>query len=107
VLESARAALTLDPKASLDALARRLGVSRRTLQRALHAEGTTHAREVQSARVRIAQRLMLAGESKLSAVALEAGFATQAQMSTAFRKLLGEAPSAWGARQGLRPSRTR
>jgi AraC-like DNA-binding protein len=50
---------------------------------------------------------MLSGESKLAAVALEAGFATQAQMSTAFRTLLGEPPSAWGARHGLRTSRSR
>lgn len=107
VLESAREALARDPRSSLDGLAQRLGVSRRSLQRAFQAAGTTHARETQAARVQLAQRLMLSGESKLAAVALEAGFATQAQMSTAFRTLLGEPPSTWGARHGLRTSRSR
>ena len=98
-LDALRAALdrTLrDP--SVDALAASLAMSRRSLQRVLQAAGTSFAAEVQAARLRHAQRILLGGERKLGAVALEAGFATQAHFSTVFRRLVGEPPSAWIAR---------
>lgn len=98
-LDALRAALDRtrgDP--SVDALAASLGMSRRTLQRALQSAGTSFAVEVQSARVRRAQQMLLGGAHKLGAVALEVGFATQAHFSTVFRRVVGEPPSTWIAR---------
>lgn len=89
---------------TVDALAASLAMSRRSLQRMLHAAGTSFVAEVQAARLRRAQRLLLRGERKLGAVALEAGFATQAHFSTVFRRVVGEPPSAWIARHSAVPT---
>ena len=83
---------------SLDGVATTLGVSVRTLQRQLQAAGTSYDAEVQMARVRLAQRLLTARDAKLGAVALEAGFATQAHFNAVFRRLTGETPGAWRKR---------
>jgi AraC-like DNA-binding protein len=93
-----RAALDEHPSASIDEIAARVGLSRRSLQRALQQSRTTFVHESQSARVRCAQRLLAHGNAKLAAVALEAGFANQGQFSTVFRKVVGETPSSWLAR---------
>jgi AraC-like DNA-binding protein len=85
-------------EAELDVAARRLGVSARTLQRRLHAEGTTFQDELRAARVRAARSLMRGTEASLTEIAMEAGFASAAHLSVEFRKAVGESPSAWRAR---------
>ncbi len=98
-LDALRAALDGDPAApSIGAAATALGVSVRTLQRQLRAEGTRYDAEVQRARVRLAQRLLAGSDFKLGAVALEAGFATQAHFNAVFRRETGETPGAWRRR---------
>lgn len=84
--------------ASLDGVATTMGVSVRTLQRQLQAAGTSYDTEVQLARVRLAQRLLTGGDGKLGAVALDAGFASQAHFNAVFRRLTGETPGAWRKR---------
>lgn len=104
VLDTLRSELDRNLRSSsLDGVASSLGVSVRTLQRQLQSAGTSFDVEVQRARVRFAQRLLAEGDTKLGAVALEAGFATQAHFNTVFRRVTGETPGAW--RQRIRGSR--
>jgi AraC-like DNA-binding protein len=82
-------------RAELHAMAKRVGVSARTLQRKLAAAGTTFAAEVQTARLETAQSLMLAGGISLTRIALELGFSSLQSFSALFRKRFGQSPSAW------------
>ncbi len=81
-----------------DALARRLGLSVRSMQRRLRDRGTCFEQELRRARIRRAQRLLAETDLKLAGVALDAGFATPAHFSRAFREETGETPSAWRER---------
>jgi len=85
-------------RTSLEAAARHLGLTPRTLQRRLREEGSSFQNELVAARLRAAQRLMLESDAPLTEIAFNAGFASPAHLSTQFRKALGEAPSAWRAR---------
>lgn len=78
-----------------DQAARRLGVSRRTLQRRLSQANTTFQAEVDASKLERAKSLMLASDLNLSAVAFEAGFASPQHFSTSFRRLHGEPPMEW------------
>ncbi len=82
-------------KVSCERMARELGVSERTLQRRLQAAGTSFHEEVQQARVRAAQKLMLTSEANLTAIALEIGCASLQHYSSLFRKVTGQSPSEW------------
>jgi AraC-like DNA-binding protein len=84
---------------SVASVARALGVSPRTLQHYLRRAGTSFRREVNAARVRAAQQILEAGETKLTSVALDVGCASSQHFSTLFRKQTGFAPSEWRARQ--------
>ena len=83
----------------LEAAARLLRVSSRTLQRKLAAEGSSFAAEIHGARLRTAQRLMIETDASLTEIAFKAGFSSAAHLSTVFRRELGEAPSVWRANQ--------
>lgn len=82
----------------LDAAARHLGVTGRTLQRHLAAAGTRFADEVARAQVARAQRLMLDPDATLTAIALEVGCASASTFSELFRRVTGEPPSQWRRR---------
>jgi AraC-like DNA-binding protein len=84
---------------TLATAAKALGVSARSLQRRLQDEGTTFAREQAAARIRTAQSLLLDTDASLTQIALDAGWATLAHFSTAFREATGETPSAWRKRR--------
>lgn len=71
---------------SPDVLARRLGLSVRSMQRRLRDRGTSFEQELRRARVRRAQRLLAETDLKLAGVALDTGFATPAHFSRAFRE---------------------
>jgi len=83
---------------ALDAAARQLGVTGRTLQRHLAAANTRFTDEVARAQVARAQRLMLDPEAKLGAIALEIGCASASTFSELFRRVTGETPSEWRRR---------
>ena len=70
-------------------------MSLRSLQRRLRAEGTTFAREVTIARIRLSQTRMLESGDALARIATDVGFASPAVFSVAFRKHVGVSPSAW------------
>ena len=75
--------------------ARALSLSERTLQRRLREAGTSFVDELNQARVRVAQRLLLDSDEPVTRIALEVGCATPQHFSTLFRKLTGETPTSW------------
>lgn len=90
---------------TLDALARRLALSPRTLQRRLGAEGVSLESIVQEARRELAIQLL--GDTSLSAseVALLTGFSEASAFWRAFRRWTGRTPAEY--RQGLAGARSR
>jgi len=83
---------------SLDACARTLGLSQRSLQRKLSEHETSFQLEANAARVRVAKRLLRETDDKLTHVAHEVGCASLASFSTLFRRATGETPSAFRER---------
>ena len=83
-----------DPSAAATAL----GVSLRTLQRKLGVEATSFGALLKSARVEAAQRLLIASQLKVSAVAYEVGFSSSQQMATCFKDATGMSPSEFQSR---------
>jgi AraC-like DNA-binding protein len=83
---------------AVETAARTLGLSTRSLQRALRQAGTTYRMELKSFRIRRAQELLRDGERNLSAIALEVGFSSAQHFATAYRRAIGVTPSAWRAR---------
>jgi AraC-like DNA-binding protein len=76
----------------LDTLARALGSSRRTLQRRLRDEGTTHQRVLRELRRDLAVRYLDEGVG-LQEIAFVLGFADQSAFTHAFKRWTGSAPS--------------
>jgi AraC-like DNA-binding protein len=87
---------------TVSSAARSLGVSPRTLQQYLRRADTSFRRELRAARVRAAQQLLDAGETKLLSIALDVGCASSQHFSTLFRKETGCAPGQWRARGSVR-----
>ena len=81
----------------LHAAARRLGLSPRSLQRALREAGTTYRAELDAFRVRRAQEL-LRGDRNVTWIAAEVGFSSAQHFATAYRRAMGETPSEWRMR---------
>lgn len=95
LLEALRALLRAETGLSLADACKRLGVSTRTLQRRLEARATSYVAEVAAARLDRARARMLESDDPLTDIALDAGFASPAHLSAAFRKAHGLSPSAW------------
>jgi AraC-like DNA-binding protein len=94
-----RSFLEANPHTATPAIAaRRLGLSVRTLERRLREAGVRFKREQLEARIRIAQRRMRDSTVKLTALALDLGFASPQHFSNAFREVTGESPTAWRRR---------
>ncbi len=85
--------------ATVESAARALGMSSRALQRALGERDTSFRRELSEVRVARARALLAAGETKLLAVAISAGFARVESMNEAFERVLGHGPRAHAARR--------
>jgi AraC-like DNA-binding protein len=75
-----------DGSPSLDALARRLAVSRRTLQRQLAEHGTTWRAEVDTARQRRASHAGPAGAADMARLARQLGYADPRSVRRALRR---------------------
>jgi AraC-like DNA-binding protein len=84
--------------ATLRGCARALGVAERTLQRALHARGTSFRQALARARVDLAMHLLRETDDKLLVIAHEVGYPKAQNLSLAFRKRTGMTPGAWRAR---------
>lgn len=83
---------------SLDDAARALAMASRTLQRRLSDADTSFLDEVGKARVRVAQRMMLASDVPVSNVALDVGCASPQHFASLFKRFVGETPTAWRKR---------
>lgn len=76
-------------------VAAQLGLSRRTLTRALEAEGTRFLALHDEARAEVACRHLAGGSRSLAEIADLLGFSSPAAFSTWFRRLHGTAPRDW------------
>ena len=88
---------------TIEDAALRCGLSTRTLQRALREAGTTYRLELKAFRIRRAQELLSHGERNLTWIAAEVGFSSVQHFATAYRRAIGDTPSAWRARQRASP----
>jgi AraC-like DNA-binding protein len=88
-----------DPRLSLPALARRLGVTGRTLQRGLAEHGVTYKQLVDRAREEAAVRALEAGTYSVLEIATAIGFTSQAAFTRAFRRWRGTTPSQFQGRR--------
>lgn len=92
-------ALAAGESASREALARRLGMSGKTLARRLAAEQRRFSDVVDDVRRATAQRLIADASLDLGEVAAAVGFADLAALGKAFRRWFGESPSSYRARR--------
>jgi AraC-like DNA-binding protein len=96
MLRQARGDLT-----TLDALARHVGLSARTIDRHLKKEGLQFRDLAQQARFERACELMTASTATVAQVAADLGFSDAANFSRAFRRVVGMAPGEFRRRSGL------
>ena len=92
-----------DPAGAHDVpcLAERAAMSPRTLSRAFRREtGTSPARFVEDARLRLARLLLERGGFRIGSVASRAGFVSAERMRRAFHRGLGASPSRLGQSTG-------
>ena len=86
----------LDEAHSLDSLADRVGMSRRTFTRHFReATGTTVGRWLQGQRLALAQQLLETTQRPIDLIAVEAGFGTALSMRQHFAAALATSPSAY------------
>ena len=81
-------------------IALQLGMSRRTLTRALEAQGTTFLAVLNEARTEIARRHVEGGTRRLSDISDLLGFSSQSAFSSWFVRQFGTNPRHWRQRHG-------
>lgn len=82
-------------EATLEAAARAVARSPRSLQRDLSKHGTSFASLLGDARVQAAKRLLSETDLSLTQVAYEVGCASPQHFSAMFRRVAGQSPSRW------------
>lgn len=85
------------PDATLEGLAKDLGLAVRTLQRRLKEHGTTFRRELARAQVRAAERWLSGTDAPISRIAFEVGCGTPQHLSALFKQATGQSPTEWRA----------
>lgn len=81
---------------TLEQLAKHAGVSRSALaDRFTHVVGQPPMRYLAHWRMQLASRLLADGTAKVSAVALDVGYQSEAAFSRAFKEIVGVAPATW------------
>jgi AraC-like DNA-binding protein len=88
-----RRMLLEDPRRTLDAVARELKVSTRSLQRACLASETTFRDEVANARFAFSEQLLRATDDKVDVIARRAGYASSAAFARRFQQVHGVTPT--------------
>jgi AraC-like DNA-binding protein len=101
LLGAVRGRLDEDSAIKLDDLARRVGISTRTLQRRLRDLGTSFQDEATSARLRLARRLLRETDHAIKWIAIECGCASLQHFSGFFREHEGMSPSRWRIERGM------
>jgi len=90
---------------TLDRLARDVGLSRSALaDRFTHFVGHPPVQYLTQWRMQVAARLLADGVAKVSAVALDVGYESEAAFSRAFKKVAGIPPVTWRNRYAARPA---
>ncbi|KQT46716.1 AraC family transcriptional regulator [Methylobacterium sp. Leaf456] len=84
-----------EARPSIDGIAGRLGLSRRTLQRRLEAEGTGYAEIQRRVLIRRARALLAVDRLPIGRIGLELGYADAAHFSRAFLEWTGLTPRQW------------
>lgn len=82
---------------SKPAIARTLGMSARTLQRQLAAEGTSFSEVVDEARIALARTYVAEGRLSVTEIAFVLGFADTSTFSRAFKRWTGASPRGYRA----------
>lgn len=82
-------------RAQVDVVSRRLGISRRTLQRRITAAGTTWTELLTATRLRLAENLLRDPELTVDEVSVLVGYAEASAFHRAFRRWTGLSPGAW------------
>jgi AraC-like DNA-binding protein len=85
--------------ASLARAAKAVARAPRSLQRDLDDAGTSFQRELDAARIRLAQQLLVESDSPLTEIAYDVGCASPQHFSTLFRRVTGITPSSFRARE--------
>ena len=86
---------------TLERVAQRMHMSERTLKRQLAAQGASYSELVDEARRQMAVDLLLQDDIGLEAIAETLGYSDLANFSRAFKRWVGQTPSAWRkARRG-------
>ncbi|HEU4370322.1 MAG TPA: AraC family transcriptional regulator [Methylomirabilota bacterium] len=89
---------------TLEKLAKEVGLSRSALaERFTHFVGDPPMQYLTRWRMQAAARLLADGQAKVSAVALQVGYDSEAAFSRAFKKVAGVPPAAWRSRYGKPP----
>jgi AraC-like DNA-binding protein/lambda repressor-like predicted transcriptional regulator len=88
-----------DGTPSKPAIARRLGMSARNLQRRLAEEGTSFKELSNRARIDLAQSYVDAGRLSVTEIAFVLGFADTSTFSRAFKRWTGMSPRHWAQRR--------
>ena len=91
----------------VDAVARRLGTSARTLQRRLEVEGTSFARLVDEVRRERAEAFLRANDVSVAEVSWLVGFSEQSAFTRAFRRWTGSSPTEFRRGAATPPSTLR
>jgi AraC-like DNA-binding protein len=89
--------LERQPSLGVDDAAKALGLTGRTLQRRLQAEGTTFLGESRKATVRRAKHLLATTDDKVADIAHAVGCASAQHFTELFRAETGVPPAAWRA----------
>ena len=97
VAETARALLAAGMRPHRAVVARRLGISQRSMQRGLEGEGTTFRAVQESVLRELVEALLSNPTLKLNAVARSVGFGDLAAFSKAFRRWTGYTPARYRA----------
>ena len=87
--------MILDDRHSGDDVARLLSLHRRTLNRRLHALGTTYQQVLDQVRFDIARQLLATSDVSLDDIAATLGYAGVSPFMRTFRRWAGETPGRW------------
>ena len=99
VVSRVRGELGQSPAASLEQVARRLGMPTRSLQRALSDSATTFAHERATLRIELAAEVLATTNEKVQSIAAEVGYRSVSRFIEVFRSRYGVTPAAFRTRR--------
>jgi AraC-like DNA-binding protein len=102
-VENAMAPMLPHGKATAVEIARRMGMSNRTLARKLSSEGLTFSGILEELKINLAKRYLSDGDLPISQVAWLLGYREISAFTHAFKRWTGMTPSQWRARGNRMP----